>query len=44
MLHIIFFMGAVETLAGIATCGEGGGGLEVHMNFLQGDCLEQNNS
>jgi hypothetical protein len=25
MLHIIFAMGAVETLAGVATCGEGGG-------------------
>ena len=25
MLHIIFSMGAVETLAGVATCGEGGG-------------------
>ncbi len=25
MLHIIFPMGAVETLAGVATCGEGGG-------------------
>ncbi len=26
MLHIIFAMGAVETLAGVATCEEGGGG------------------
>jgi hypothetical protein len=26
MLHIIFSMGAVETLAGVATGGEGGGG------------------
>ncbi len=26
MLHKIFSMGAVETLAGVATCGEGGGG------------------
>ncbi len=35
MLHIIFSMGAVETLAGVATCGEGGGGvLEVHMNLM----------
>ena len=34
MLHIIFSMGAVETLAGIATGGEGGGGLEVHMNLM----------
>ncbi len=25
MLHIIFSMGAVETLAGVATGGEGGG-------------------
>jgi hypothetical protein len=25
MLHIIFSMGAVETLAGVATCGEEGG-------------------
>ncbi len=25
MLHIIFPMGAVETLAGVSTCGEGGG-------------------
>ena len=25
MLHIIFSMGAVETLAGVATCGVGGG-------------------
>ncbi len=25
MLHIIFSMGAVETLAGVATCREGGG-------------------
>ena len=35
MLHIIFSMGAVETLAGVATGGEGGGGgLEVHMNLM----------
>ncbi len=35
MLHIIFSMGAVETLAGVTTCGEGGGGgLEVHMNLI----------
>ncbi len=36
MLHIIFAMGAVETLAGVATCGEGGGGggMEVHMNLM----------
>jgi hypothetical protein len=35
MLHIIFSMGAVENLAGVATCGEGGGGgLEVHMNLM----------
>jgi hypothetical protein len=28
-------MGAVETLAGVATCGGGGvGGLEVHMNLI----------
>ena len=27
-------MGAVETLAGVATGGEGGGGLEVHMNLM----------
>jgi hypothetical protein len=26
MLHIIFSKGAVETLAGVATCEEGGGG------------------
>ncbi len=26
MLHIIFSMGVVETLAGVATGGEGGGG------------------
>jgi hypothetical protein len=32
MLHIFFSMGAVETLAGVATCG--GGGLEVHMNLM----------
>jgi hypothetical protein len=25
MLHLIFSMGAVKTLAGVATCGEGGG-------------------
>ncbi len=25
MLHIIFAMGAEKTLAGVATCGEGGG-------------------
>ncbi len=34
MLHVIFSMGAVETLAGVATCGEGGEGLEVHMNLM----------
>ena len=34
MLHIIFSIGAVETLAGVATCGERGGGLEVHMNLM----------
>ncbi len=34
MLHIIFSTGAVETLAGVATGGEGGGGLEVHMNLM----------
>ena len=35
MLHIIFSMGAVETLAGVATGGEGGGGgLEVYMNLM----------
>jgi hypothetical protein len=34
MLHIIFSMGAVETLAGVATCGKEGGGLEVHMNLM----------
>jgi hypothetical protein len=35
MLHIIFSMGAVETLAGVGTYGEGGGGgLEVHMNLM----------
>ncbi len=35
MLHLIFSMGAVETLAGVATGGEGGGGgLEVHMNLM----------
>ncbi len=36
MLHIIFFMGPVESLAGVATGGEGGGGggLEVHMNLM----------
>jgi hypothetical protein len=27
-------MGAVDSLAGVATCGEGGRGLEVHMNLM----------
>jgi hypothetical protein len=27
MLHIIFAVAAVETLAGVATCREGGGGM-----------------
>jgi hypothetical protein len=31
MLHIISVFVAVETLAGVATCGEG---LEVHMNLM----------
>ncbi len=35
MLHINFAVAAVKTLAGFATCGEGGrGGLEVHMNLM----------
>jgi hypothetical protein len=34
MLHIIFAKTAVETLAGVATCGERRGGLEVHMNLM----------
>ncbi len=36
ILHISFAVAAVETLAGVATCGEGegGGGLEVHMNLM----------
>jgi hypothetical protein len=35
MLHTFHFCyGTVETLAGVATCGEGGGGLEVYMNLM----------
>jgi hypothetical protein len=36
MLHIIFVVAAVETLSGVATCGEGGPGgrLEVHLNLM----------
>ncbi len=30
----IFAVAAVENLAGVATCREGGGGLEVHMNLM----------
>jgi hypothetical protein len=31
---LIFAVAAVENLAGVATCREGGGGLEVHMNLM----------
>jgi hypothetical protein len=34
MLHITFAVAAVEILVGVATWGEGGGGLEVHMNLM----------
>jgi hypothetical protein len=34
ILHISFAVAVVETLAGVATCGEGGGGMEVHMNLI----------
>jgi hypothetical protein len=34
MLQIIFAVAAVENLVGVATCREGGRGLEVHMNLM----------
>ncbi len=34
MLHIIFAVVAVETKPGVATGGERGGGLEVHINLM----------
>jgi hypothetical protein len=34
LLHIIFAVAAEKTLVGVATCGERGGGLEVHMNLM----------
>ncbi len=34
MLHIKFAAVAVETLSGVATGGERGGGLEVHINLM----------
>ncbi len=34
MLHIIFAVVAVETMPGVATGGERGGGLEVHINLM----------
>jgi hypothetical protein len=34
MLHLIFAVAAVNTLAGVAHVGKDGGGLEVHMNLI----------
>jgi hypothetical protein len=34
LFYIIFAVAAVETLAGVATCGESGGVLKVHINLM----------